>query len=230
MMCYNLLKDNIRGRGHAPRFSHRSDLVRAANPLRFFIMRTPTGIPANESVFKFDIHAVGLTTRKRRGEAAEAAFLAKAAGLKATYTRDEIDFLVAWIIPENLWYVVPIHAFASRKNLRFYPHGGRKALYEKYREAWCLMACPRSAQIEPAQIEPAQIEPDCASLTQASPPAAASNSPSAAPSALCALNKCLSICRSLFGGTGQGSRSHPDPRRGRWPYLPEFCPNESASP
>src|SRR5438876_743386 len=81
MMCYNLLKDNIRGRGHAPRFSHRSDLVRAANPLRFFIMRTPTGIPANESVFKFDIHAVGLTTRKRRGEAAEAAFLAKASGL-----------------------------------------------------------------------------------------------------------------------------------------------------
>ena len=209
-MCYNLLKDNIRGRGHAPRFSHRSDLVRAANPLRFFIMRTPTGIPANESVFKFDIHAVGLTTRKRRGEAAEAAFLAKASGLgfgvakpwgdserydflldsghghfwrvqvkstqryaesryrvkaagwKATYTRDEIDFLVAWIIPENLWYVVPIHAFASRENLRFYPHGGRKALYEKYREAWCLMACPRSAQIEPAQIEP-----DCASPNQA---------------------------------------------------------------
>src|SRR5437879_8181959 len=173
-------------------------------------MRTPTGIPANESVFKFDIHPVGLTTRKRRGEAAEAAFLAKASGLgfgvakpwgdserydflpdsghghfwrvqvkstqryaesryrvkaagwKATYTRDEIDFLVAWIIPANLWYVVPIHAFASRKNLRFYPHGGRKALYEKYREAWCLMACPRSAQIEPAQIEP-----DCASLNQA---------------------------------------------------------------
>ena len=44
-------------------------------------MRIPTGIPANESVFKFDIHAVGLTTRKRRGEAAEAAFLAKASGL-----------------------------------------------------------------------------------------------------------------------------------------------------
>src|SRR5205809_3925859 len=90
---------------------------------------------------------------------AESRYRVKAAGWKATYTRDEIDFLVAWIIPENLWYVVPIHAFASRKNLRFYPHGGRKALYEKYREAWCLMACPRSAQIEPAQIEPAQIEP-----------------------------------------------------------------------
>ena len=43
------------------------------------------------------------------------------------YTRDDIDFLVAYIVPENLWYVVPIAAFVSRKNLRFYPHGGRKA-------------------------------------------------------------------------------------------------------
>jgi hypothetical protein len=137
----------------------------------------------------FEIFAVGLTTRKRRGEAAEAAFLAKAsslgfgvakpwgdserydfvvdsghgfwrvqvkstqryaesryrvkaAGWKATYTCDEIDFLVAYVVPEDLWYVVPIQAFASRKNLRFYPHGGRKARYEKYREAWCLMAAP----------------------------------------------------------------------------------------
>src|SRR5436305_4792400 len=80
MMCYNLLKDNIRDAA-TRRVFHIGATVRAANPLRVFIMRTPTGIPANESVFKFDIHAVGLTTRKRRGEAAEAAFLAKASGL-----------------------------------------------------------------------------------------------------------------------------------------------------
>jgi len=80
---------------------------------------------------------------------AESRYRVKAAGWKATYTRDEIDFLVAWVIPEDLWYVVPIQAFASRKRLRFYPHGGCKSLFEKYREAWCLMAHPRPAQIEP---------------------------------------------------------------------------------
>ena len=143
----------------------------------------------------FEIYAVGLTTRKRRGEAAEAAFLAKASSLgfgvakpwgdserydfildsgqdfwrvqvkstqryaesryrvkasgwKATYTGDKIDFLVAYIIPENLWYVVPVAAFASRKGLRFYPHGGRNSQFEKYREAWCLMARPRPAAIK----------------------------------------------------------------------------------
>ena len=57
---------------------------------------------------------------------AESRYRVKAAGWKATYTRDEIDFLVAWVIPEDLWYVVPIQAFASRKRLRFYPHGERQ--------------------------------------------------------------------------------------------------------
>ena len=136
-----------------------------------------------------EIHAIGRPTRKRSGEAAEAAFLAKAsslgfgvakpwgdserydfildsghgflsvqvkstqryaegryrvkaAGWKDSYALGEIDFLVAYIIPEDLWYVVPIAAFASRKGLRFYPHGGRKALLEQYREAWCLLTVP----------------------------------------------------------------------------------------
>jgi PD-(D/E)XK endonuclease len=144
------------------------------------------------------IHAVGLTTRKARGEAAEAAFLAKASSLgfgvakpwgdserydfildsghnfwrvqvkstqrfaesryrvkasgwRDTYNRDQIDFIVVYIVPEDLWYVVPIAAAASRKGLRFYPHSGRKALLEKYREAWCQMACPRP-QHGPSQI------------------------------------------------------------------------------
>jgi hypothetical protein len=153
------------------------------------------GHPAPDSpqlLVLHEIHAIGRATRKRSGEAAEAAFLAKASGLgfgvakpwgdserydfildsghgflrvqvkstqryaesryrvkaagwKDTYTLDEIDFLVAYIIPEDLWYVVPIAAFASRTGLRFYPHSGRNALYEQYREAWCLMTCGAGA-------------------------------------------------------------------------------------
>lgn len=138
------------------------------------------------------IRAIGLSTRKRRGEAAEAAFLAKASslgfgvakpwgdserydfildsgrhfwrvqvksterlaesryrvkpgGTYASYTPDEIDFLVAYIVPENLWYVVPVAACVDHKSLRFYPNGGSKARLEKYREAWCQMACLRHA-------------------------------------------------------------------------------------
>jgi len=140
-----------------------------------------------------EIHAVGLSTAKSIGEAAEAAFLATAASLgfgvakpwgdserydfiidsgfhfwrvqvkssqlhadsayqiktsgwkNRAYTRREIDFLIAYIIPENLWYVVPIEAVGSRTYLRFYPPGtGRPSPMEKYHDAWCQMACPRN--------------------------------------------------------------------------------------
>ncbi len=155
------------------------------------------------------IFAVGLSTRKRHGEVAEAAFLAKAsslgfgvakpwgdserydfildtgrrfariqvkstqrfaesryrvkaAGWKDEYTVDEIDFVVAYIVPEDLWYVIPIAACLGHKSLRFYPHGGGKSLLEKYREAWCLIACPSRA-LDPNLIA---VSPACGNTTR----------------------------------------------------------------
>jgi len=58
------------------------------------------------------------------------------------YTTEQIDFLVAYIVVEDAWYVVPIEAFAPRKVLKFYPSVPKKknrGRYEKYREAWDLM-------------------------------------------------------------------------------------------
>jgi hypothetical protein len=151
-----------------------------------------------------EIRAIGLSTRKRRGEAAEAAFLAKASSLgfavakpwgdserydfildsghrfwrvqvkstqrcaesryrvkasgwKMGYTRGEIDFIVAYIVPENLWYVIPVAACVVRTSLRFYPHDGRKSQLEKYREAWCQLACPR----QQSNANPISISPRC---------------------------------------------------------------------
>src|SRR5580704_5967307 len=38
------------------------------------------------------------------------------------YTPAEIDFLVAYIVPEDLWYIIPASAIGHRKGIRFYPH------------------------------------------------------------------------------------------------------------
>jgi hypothetical protein len=130
-----------------------------------------------------------IPTRKTTGEAAEAAFLARATALgfsvlipwgdsnrydsvvelnrgllrvqvkSATryaesryrvptsgangkvYTSKEIDFFVGYIVPENIWYIIPIQAIGRRTGVRFYPHTRRqsRAIFEKYREAWCLL-------------------------------------------------------------------------------------------
>jgi hypothetical protein len=144
-----------------------------------------------------EINAVRLTTSKALGEAAEAAFLAKATSLgfgvtktwgdseryhfildagenlwriqvessrrfdgsryiaklkgAAAYTAEEIDFIVAYIVPENLWYVIPISLAASRGQLYVSPNGTRHFRHEKYREAWCQMACPHD-QISPTLL------------------------------------------------------------------------------
>ena len=136
-------------------------------------------------------NALGQPDRKRRGEASEAAFIARAVSLnlpvakpwgesdavdiligtgkgrlywrvqvkcaciahpggeyeikgggRHLYTEDHIDFLAAHIVPENAWYIVPIHAFQGRPFLYLYPHKRRsRGRYEKYFEAWCLLAC-----------------------------------------------------------------------------------------
>jgi PD-(D/E)XK nuclease superfamily protein len=60
---------------------------------------------------------------------------------KGHYTSADIDVLVAYILPLDLWYVVPAHAFPASASLRFYPQGnisGRPPRFEQYREAWHL--------------------------------------------------------------------------------------------
>lgn len=88
---------------------------------------------------------------------------------KGKLTRHDIDFLAAYIIPLDLWYIVPVQAFPASASLRFYPgskdavpnsrtsrrslaasrsksrsrsaktYPKRRARLESYREAWHLL-------------------------------------------------------------------------------------------
>src|SRR6266852_9692866 len=61
-------------------------------------------------------------------------------GSKKAYTAKQIDMLVAFLVTEDAWYVVPVKAFAPRKHLHFYPSGSKTGgRYEQYREAWDLL-------------------------------------------------------------------------------------------
>jgi hypothetical protein len=64
---------------------------------------------------------------------------------RRAYTAADIDFLVAYAVPEDVWYVVPVEVFKRVGQIRFYP-GSKKSRYEIYREAWCLMACPKDGE------------------------------------------------------------------------------------
>src|SRR5579863_3192144 len=58
------------------------------------------------------------------------------------YTADEIDFLVAYVVPHDAWYIIPVEEVLTLANIRLYPEGTRKkdgGYFEKYREAWHLL-------------------------------------------------------------------------------------------
>lgn len=57
-------------------------------------------------------------------------------GLRA-YREDEVDALVAHVVPESAWYVLPVKVVKKLRSLKLYPGSRRKrSKYEKYREAW----------------------------------------------------------------------------------------------
>lgn len=56
----------------------------------------------------------------------------------AFYSANEIDFLVAYVFPEDLWYVFPASVVEKRRIVCVTPRSKRSS-FEKYREAWKLM-------------------------------------------------------------------------------------------
>jgi hypothetical protein len=135
-----------------------------------------------------NVRATEAITAKRRGEMAEAVFMAKAAQLgfgvakpwgdsdpydfivnvggrlwrvqvksahragpfgnyyfcvyghaQRTYGPKEIDVLVAYVVPEDAWYVFPVSVVQKLRSLQLFPGSRRgRSKFEKYREAWGL--------------------------------------------------------------------------------------------
>jgi PD-(D/E)XK endonuclease len=54
------------------------------------------------------------------------------------YRRGAFDFLAAYVIPEDAWYIIPLGKFAGRATLILCSNSAG-AKYEKYREAWSLL-------------------------------------------------------------------------------------------
>jgi PD-(D/E)XK endonuclease len=84
---------------------------------------------------------------------------------KTMYTSAEIDIFVAYLVPIDLWYIIPVEKI-KKKIMLLFPYGGaRCGHYEQYREAWSLMApqtsdasflstCPQNERARPGYLNP----------------------------------------------------------------------------
>jgi hypothetical protein len=61
------------------------------------------------------------------------------AGKRRVHILEEIDFVAAYIIPLDLWYIIPAGVVAMRKGSIWLAPWNRQGKYERYLEAWHLL-------------------------------------------------------------------------------------------
>jgi hypothetical protein len=59
-------------------------------------------------------------------------------GCRGPYEGDPFDFLAVYLIPEDVWYIIPTEHIAGQTSLFFSPRL-RNSKYGQYREAWHLL-------------------------------------------------------------------------------------------
>jgi hypothetical protein len=58
---------------------------------------------------------------------------------KKTYTSKDIDALVAYVIPEDVWYIIPVKQISGKQSIRIFPHKKGSGRYEKFINAWDIL-------------------------------------------------------------------------------------------
>jgi PD-(D/E)XK endonuclease len=53
------------------------------------------------------------------------------------YTAKDIDFIIGYVVPDNVWYIIPIAEFADKTTVKVFPSSRRRmSRFEIYRDAW----------------------------------------------------------------------------------------------
>ncbi len=98
----------------------------------------------------------------RRGYEVQAVHATRGQG-KKRYTARDIDVLAAHVQPLDVWYLLPIAAVGRAKSLRFYPDiECRRPRWERYREAWEVLAGGLPSRIDEKSKGPTLSRPRAA--------------------------------------------------------------------
>jgi len=54
------------------------------------------------------------------------------------YAAGSFDFLAGYVVPENVWYIIPARLIQGKRSIMLYTDSSA-AKYEQYREAWDLL-------------------------------------------------------------------------------------------
>jgi hypothetical protein len=84
---------------------------------------------------------VQVKSAHRAGEYGGYTFHAHGNETEKVYSLKDIDVLVAYIVPDDVWYVVPVEVFRRIKSMKLFPGSRRqRSKFEVYREGWHLLS------------------------------------------------------------------------------------------
>jgi len=96
------------------------------------------------------------------------------------YRRGSFDYLAAYVIPEDVWYIIPARLVFGLRSISLCTVGG-EAKYEEYREAWSLLRkASEVSELEVATTESSE-NPHPSNSTKGGPPSGMLGEPEAAP-------------------------------------------------
>jgi PD-(D/E)XK endonuclease len=106
-------------------------------------------LDSGRRLWRVQVKSTAAPVKRKRSYYVQPSHCSSACG-KKTYTSEEIDFLVAYVVPREARYVIPVGALPSVIKIHLYPDTPRsRGRFECYRGAWCLMACPRHGPPRP---------------------------------------------------------------------------------
>src|ERR1700734_4076249 len=129
--------------------------------LRFMTRAIELGLPISKpwgEMRSFDFvvgrtrHFVSVQVKSTIAEFGDA-YVCTVRGCHKPYPPGSFDFLAAYVVDEDAWYIIPEEETWGKGSLTLHPNSP-KAKYEKYREAWHLLH--RDADAEPGQIDDIQ--------------------------------------------------------------------------
>jgi hypothetical protein len=72
---------------------------------------------------------------------------------KKLYTAEQVDFFAAYVIPEDVWYILPAEVAVKMRGRAWLFPGSPGHKYERYKEAWELLRAAVSGESAPAVEE-----------------------------------------------------------------------------
>ena len=60
-------------------------------------------------------------------------------GRKRGYQSRDVDFIAAYVIPCDVWYLIPVRTISGLKSIRLCPHRFSRRRHEQFRNRWDLL-------------------------------------------------------------------------------------------